>query len=141
MLGLQKKYIMQKLKKKHSRILCFCQQHSFKRSTVTTIIAPSLLFCRHVLSHGFSPPLVLPSSHHHDSVLCSTVADLDWDGTNELLLGTFGKVRVRIHSKAQQTTGAAALENRLCHSFVPLCTWSWTKAQDWGHIPISTACS
>ena len=35
---------------------------------------------------------MLPSSHMHDSVLCSVVADLDWDGRNELILGTYGKV-------------------------------------------------
>lgn len=35
---------------------------------------------------------MLPQSHAHDSILCSTVADVDWDGSRELLLGTYGKV-------------------------------------------------
>ena len=41
---------------------------------------------------GFSKPLVLPDSHKHDSVLCVELADVDWDGQDEIVLGTFGKV-------------------------------------------------
>ena len=39
-------------------------------------------------------PLFLPSSDRYDSVLCSTVADLNWDSVNELVLGTYGQVSV-----------------------------------------------
>lgn len=49
---------------------------------------------RHVLDKGFSQAIVLPSSQSHDSVLCTCVADLNWDGVNELVLGTFGRVRL-----------------------------------------------
>jgi len=50
------------------------------------------LFCRNVLENGFNRPLFLPQSHLHDSVLCAEVADVNWDGQNELILGTYGKV-------------------------------------------------
>ena len=45
-----------------------------------------------VSESGLSQPLVLPSSQEHDSVLCSAVADVNWDGRNELIIGTYGKV-------------------------------------------------
>lgn len=45
-----------------------------------------------MVDEGFSKPLVLPDSHKHDSVLCVELADVDWDGQNEIVLGTFGKV-------------------------------------------------
>lgn len=34
----------------------------------------------------------LDKATEHDSILCAEVADIDWDGKNELILGTFGKV-------------------------------------------------
>ena len=34
----------------------------------------------------------LPQSDHYDSVTCSLVADIDLDGENEILLGTYGQV-------------------------------------------------
>ena len=47
---------------------------------------------RDVMQDGFGKPLVLPDSHKHDSVLCVELADVDWDGEKEIVLGTFGKV-------------------------------------------------
>ena len=44
------------------------------------------------MEQGLSNPQALPSSHMHDSVLCTEVADVNWDGENELVLGTYGKV-------------------------------------------------
>ena len=41
------------------------------------------------------PPLILPNSNCHDSVLCSEVADITWDGRNEIILGTYGKVHCK----------------------------------------------
>ena len=43
------------------------------------------------MEQGLSKPQALPSSHMHDSVLCTEVADVNWDGENELVLGTYGK--------------------------------------------------
>ena len=51
-----------------------------------------MFHCRDVLQSGFSQSVLLPSSQKYDSVLCSCVADVNWDGVNELVLGTYGKV-------------------------------------------------
>jgi hypothetical protein len=51
-----------------------------------------VIYQRNVLEKGFSEATVLPSSQQHDSVLSTCVADLNWDGINELVLGTFGRV-------------------------------------------------
>ena len=45
-----------------------------------------------VFQHGFSHYTTLSNSHLYDSVLCATVADVNWDGRSELVLGTYGKV-------------------------------------------------
>ena len=49
---------------------------------------------RSVVEKGFSDPIVLPDSDQYDSVLCTTVADVDFDGKNEILIGTYGQVSV-----------------------------------------------
>ena len=36
--------------------------------------------------------MALPHSDLYDSPLCATVADVDFDGQNEILLGTYGQV-------------------------------------------------
>ena len=38
----------------------------------------------------------LPQSDHYDSVTCSLIADIDLDGENEILLGTYGQVCLRL---------------------------------------------
>jgi len=38
-----------------------------------------------------SEPQLLPGSDTHDSVLCSCVADFNWDGREEVAIGTFGQ--------------------------------------------------
>ena len=61
---------------------------------------------RNVLEDGLSRPLVLPDSHRHDSVLCVELADVDWDGQEEIVLGTFGKVskQLCVYSSTQFST-------------------------------------
>jgi len=34
---------------------------------------------------------ILPDSNEHDSVTCSKISDIDWDGQDEIMLGTYGK--------------------------------------------------
>ena len=51
------------------------------------IIIPS-----NVEENGLSKCHALYKATEHDSILCAEVADIDWDGKNELILGTFGKV-------------------------------------------------
>ena len=45
-----------------------------------------------MLERGVGDPLVLAESDRCDSVLCARVADVDFDGQNEVLLGTYGQV-------------------------------------------------
>ena len=70
---------------------------------------------RNVLEDGLSRPLVLPDSHRHDSVLCVELADVDWDGQEEIVLGTFGKVskQLCVYSSTQFSTQFSQLNSQL----------------------------
>ncbi|XP_053908793.1 KICSTOR complex protein kaptin isoform X2 [Cuculus canorus] len=46
---------------------------------------------RNVSAKGLSDQLVLPGSDRYDSVLCAAAADVDFDGSQEILLGTYGQ--------------------------------------------------
>ncbi|XP_013407661.1 KICSTOR complex protein kaptin [Lingula anatina] len=46
---------------------------------------------RNVLERGLVDVKHLPDSERYDSVLCSCVTDIDFDGENEILLGTYGQ--------------------------------------------------
>ena len=50
------------------------------------------MYFRNALTVGMDSPLFLPNSDRCDSVLCSTVADVNWDSVKELVLGTYGQV-------------------------------------------------
>lgn len=51
------------------------------------------------MKNGLKEQLLLEKSYNYDSVLCGCVADVDFDGQNEILLGTFGQVCMwSIHS-------------------------------------------
>ena len=52
-------------------------------------------FSRNILDRGFSDPTVLPDSDRFDCVQCATIVDIDFDGYNEILLGTYGQVSGR----------------------------------------------
>lgn len=45
------------------------------------------------MEREFSDPLLLPESDSFDCVLCSLMTDVDFDGENEVVLGTYGQVR------------------------------------------------
>lgn len=47
---------------------------------------------RDVCYEGLDQPLLLPRSNEYDCVLCSYIADIDWDGENEIILGSYGQV-------------------------------------------------
>ena len=66
---------------------------------------------RDVVNFQFSKSIVLPESFLHDSVMCGTVADVDWDGINEIVLGTYGK-RLLIYK--WKTTGPGVLSMCWC---------------------------
>ena len=48
---------------------------------------------RNILEKGFTDAVLLPDSDLYDSALCTTVADVDFDGQNEILVGTYGQVK------------------------------------------------
>lgn len=54
---------------------------------------------RDVEQYGLSRQLCLAESDQCDAVLCALVVDLDFDGENELLLGTYGQVQCCITFK------------------------------------------
>ncbi|ORX45716.1 hypothetical protein DM01DRAFT_1410918 [Hesseltinella vesiculosa] len=57
---------------------------------VTSAIERATVY-RSICTHGLSNSRVLPQSSQFDSVLCSHVADVDWDGEREILIGTYGR--------------------------------------------------
>ncbi|XP_072919959.1 KICSTOR complex protein kaptin [Hemitrygon akajei] len=57
---------------------------------VTSTIELSVVY-RDVLKNGLSDQAILPESDQYDSVLCAIVADVDFDGVKEILLGTYGQ--------------------------------------------------
>lgn len=59
---------------------------------------PSPICISSVPEVGLQNAVVLPESSHYDSVLCSHVMDVDWDGQNEIIIGTYGK-QILIYKK------------------------------------------
>ncbi|XP_051776458.1 KICSTOR complex protein kaptin isoform X3 [Erpetoichthys calabaricus] len=57
---------------------------------VTSAIELAVVY-RDVLTTGLNDQVVLPDSDQYDAVLCSLVTDVDFDGTEEILLGTYGQ--------------------------------------------------
>ena len=51
-----------------------------------------ILISSNVEENGLLRCHALHKATEYDSILCAEVADIDWDGKNELILGTFGKV-------------------------------------------------
>uniref|UniRef100_A0A0B6Z6C4 Kaptin n=1 Tax=Arion vulgaris TaxID=1028688 RepID=A0A0B6Z6C4_9EUPU len=58
---------------------------------VTSAIDPAIVFCD-VINHGLSKSHSLPHSNTQDVILCACVMDIDFDGENEVLIGTYGQV-------------------------------------------------
>ena len=50
--------------------------------------------CSNVVDRGLSDDIALPASDAFDSVTCSLVTDIDFDGIQEIVLGTYGQVRL-----------------------------------------------
>lgn len=48
-------------------------------------------YIRGIEHSGLKKYQLLPCSEQHDSVLCSHVMDVDWDGQQEILIGTYGR--------------------------------------------------
>ena len=50
------------------------------------------LINRDIINQGFTNMVTLPDSDDFDCVTCTCIADVDWDGRNEIILGTYGQV-------------------------------------------------
>lgn len=59
-------------------------------SLVATCAVEMAAVFHHVKLCGFSLGAALAESSKYDSVLCTCVADLDGDGSNEIIIGTYG---------------------------------------------------
>jgi endoglucanase Acf2 len=61
---------------------------------VTLSLNPSAAVYKDIFNGDGScnDPLILPSSHHHDSISCSALADLTFANQSELIIGSYGKV-------------------------------------------------
>ncbi|CAG5132047.1 unnamed protein product, partial [Candidula unifasciata] len=58
---------------------------------ITSAIDPAVVFCD-VINRGLSENYHLPHSNTQDVILCSCVMDIDFDGENELIIGTYGQI-------------------------------------------------
>ena len=45
-----------------------------------------------MLTSGVNEPVHLLESNRYDTVLCGCIIDVDFDGENEILIGTYGQV-------------------------------------------------
>lgn len=57
---------------------------------VVSALEPAAVY-RNILSTGLKNPLVLPQSNKFDIPLCVCIVDIDFDGYNEILIGTYGQ--------------------------------------------------
>lgn len=57
---------------------------------VGSTLGPSLVY-RNVLNRGLGEGVVLPHAEGFDAVTCGCVADIDFDGIHEVVLGTYGQ--------------------------------------------------
>ena len=53
--------------------------------------------------------VTLPDSDDFDCVTCTCIADVDWDGSNEIILGTYGQVNSSSTAKSIACRGGAGL--------------------------------
>ncbi|CEP14747.1 hypothetical protein [Parasitella parasitica] len=68
---------------------------------VTCAIEQAIVY-RSIETAGLSTSKTLPLSGNFDSVLCSHVMDVDWDGEKEILIGTYGR-QVLIYKQVSGT--------------------------------------
>ena len=64
----------------------------FNMHSSDSIDLHNIYTCRDVMKNGLSQQITLENSYNYDSVLCACVADVDFDGLNEIILGTYGQV-------------------------------------------------
>ena len=76
-----------------------------------------MCYIRDVANLQFNRSTVLPESFLHDSIMCGLVADVDWDGINEIILGTYGK-RLLIYKCRTTGSGVDIPYGRNFQSFI-----------------------
>jgi hypothetical protein len=47
--------------------------------------------CRNIAARGLEDAHQLPQSDLHDSVICGIAADVNYDGADEVVIGTYGQ--------------------------------------------------
>lgn len=57
---------------------------------VSNSLQPSVVYMD-VMKEGLKKPLILSGSEQFDAVLCACIADVNMDGQNEIMLGTYGQ--------------------------------------------------
>eukprot|EP01104_Vermistella_antarctica_P016501 TRINITY_DN561_c0_g1_i1.p1 TRINITY_DN561_c0_g1~~TRINITY_DN561_c0_g1_i1.p1 ORF type:complete len:647 (-),score=103.98 TRINITY_DN561_c0_g1_i1:10-1950(-) len=55
---------------------------------------------------AFTCPVLIPRSNEFDSVTCCKVADVDWDGEDEIVLGTYGTSLLVYKYSVPESTGS-----------------------------------
>ncbi|KAI8370824.1 kaptin-like protein [Choanephora cucurbitarum] len=67
---------------------------------VTCAIEQAIVY-QSIKKEGLEKSKTLPLSGNFDSVLCSHVMDVDWDGEKEILIGTYGR-QVLIYKQGKE---------------------------------------
>ncbi|KAK8763553.1 hypothetical protein V5799_033842 [Amblyomma americanum] len=75
---------------------------------VCRALVPSFVY-RDVLDRGLDQHAMLPRSDDFDSVVCGCVADIDMDGVNEVILGTYGQ-EVLVYKLERRSAGRESYE-------------------------------
>ncbi|CAG8486028.1 16673_t:CDS:10 [Dentiscutata erythropus] len=57
---------------------------------VTCAVERAIIYCN-VDKVSLNRPVYLKECSQYDSVLCSNIMDVDWDGNNEIIIGTYGR--------------------------------------------------
>ncbi|KAL3874054.1 hypothetical protein ACJMK2_037118 [Sinanodonta woodiana] len=81
-------------------------------------LEPAIVY-EHVLQHGLTHPIILPESNKFDAILCGSVTDIDFDGENEILIGTYGQELIAYkfsHSKTQHRRDEVNLSTDSCEN-------------------------
>lgn len=79
-------------------------------------LIPSLVY-RDVINWGIDKHAMLPSSDDFDSVVCGCIADIDMDGENEVILGTYGQ-EVLVYKLQRSLSGETDYYTLLWHQTV-----------------------
>lgn len=79
-------------------------------------LIPSLVY-RDVINWGIDKHAMLPSSDDFDSVVCGCIADIDMDGENEVILGTYGQ-EVLVYKLERSSSGETDYYTLLWHQTV-----------------------